>query len=134
MRPDDNAQRVLVEQAAGRGISADVVYGGLDVFGSVIKAGLIDDTIDWSTLGVPKDIVTDSDMVRLYRTGGGLTYNTDKVKPEELPNTWDELLDPKWAGKVIVDPRGRPTSCRSSGASRGRSTTCGGSRRSSSPS
>ena len=108
MRPDDNAQRVLVEQAAGRGISADVVYGGLDVFGSVIKAGLIDDTIDWSTLGVPKDIVTDSDMVRLYRTGGGLTYNTDKVKPEELPNTWDELLDPKWAGKVIVDPRGRP--------------------------
>lgn len=108
LRPDDSAQRLLVEQAAGRGISADVVYGGLDVFGSVIKQGLIDKSIDWTTLGVSKDIVTDSNMVRLYRTGGGLTYNTEKVKPEDLPNTWDELIDPKWAGKVIVDPRGRP--------------------------
>jgi iron(III) transport system substrate-binding protein len=47
-------------------------------------------------------------MVRIFRVAGGLTYNTEKVKPEDLPNTWDELLDPKWAGKVIVDPRGRP--------------------------
>jgi iron(III) transport system substrate-binding protein len=108
LRPDDAAQRLLVEQSAGRGISADVIYGGLDVFGSAIKAGLIDKSVDWATLGVPKEIVTDSNMVRLYRTGGGLTYNTEKVKPEDLPSTWEELIDPKWAGKVIVDPRGRP--------------------------
>jgi iron(III) transport system substrate-binding protein len=26
----------------------------------------------------------------------------------DLPNTWEELIDPKWEGQVIVDPRGRP--------------------------
>jgi iron(III) transport system substrate-binding protein len=30
----------------------------------------------------------------------GLIYNTDLVKPEDLPKTWDDLLDPKWKGKI----------------------------------
>jgi iron(III) transport system substrate-binding protein len=29
-----------------------------------------------------------------------LTYNTSKVKPEEAPKTWTDLLDIKWKGKV----------------------------------
>src|SRR5690606_16162691 len=24
----------------------------------------------------------------------------------EVPDTWEDLIDPKWAGRVIVDPRG----------------------------
>ena len=32
-------------------------------------------------------------------------YNTTLVKPEEI-NSWDNLLDPKWKGKIaILDPR-----------------------------
>lgn len=30
----------------------------------------------------------------------GFVYNTDLVKPEEAPKTWDDLLDPKWKGKL----------------------------------
>ncbi|UFJ40850.1 extracellular solute-binding protein [Brevibacillus humidisoli] len=30
----------------------------------------------------------------------GFIYNTDLVKPEDLPKTWDDLLDPKWKGKI----------------------------------
>ena len=29
-----------------------------------------------------------------------LTYNTSKVKPEEAPQKWQDLLDMKWKGKV----------------------------------
>jgi iron(III) transport system substrate-binding protein len=29
-----------------------------------------------------------------------LTYNTSKVKPEDSPKSWKDLLDPKWKGKV----------------------------------
>ncbi len=29
-----------------------------------------------------------------------LTYNTSKVKSEEAPKSWRDLLDPKWKGKV----------------------------------
>jgi iron(III) transport system substrate-binding protein len=46
--------------------------------------------------------------VRVQRVAIGLGYNTDSTKAEDLPNTWEELIDAKWAGQVIVDPRGRP--------------------------
>ena len=40
-----------------------------------------------------------------YPTVGTLvaiTYNTEKVRPEEAPRRWTDLLDPKWKGKVSV--------------------------------
>ena len=35
-----------------------------------------------------------------------LTYNTDKVKGNDIPRSWNDLNDPKWKGKVsLLDPR-----------------------------
>jgi len=35
-----------------------------------------------------------------------LTYNTDQVKGADIPRSWNDLLDPKWKGKVsLPDPR-----------------------------
>ncbi|TAJ25507.1 MAG: extracellular solute-binding protein [Reyranella sp.] len=31
-----------------------------------------------------------------------LTYNTSKVKPEDAPKKWEDLLDIKWKGKVSI--------------------------------
>lgn len=31
-----------------------------------------------------------------------IAYNTAKVKPEEAPKNWPDVLDPKWQGKVAV--------------------------------
>ncbi len=31
-----------------------------------------------------------------------ITYQKDKVKPEDLPKKWTDLLDPKWKGQVSV--------------------------------
>jgi iron(III) transport system substrate-binding protein len=34
-----------------------------------------------------------------------ILYNTDLVKPNEVPKTFDDLLNPKWSGKIsIPDP------------------------------
>jgi len=30
-------------------------------------------------------------------------YNTNLVKKEDLPKTWDDLLDPKWKGKLGIE-------------------------------
>lgn len=30
----------------------------------------------------------------------GFSYNTDLVSEEEAPKTWEDLLDPKWEGKI----------------------------------
>ncbi|MFO7173112.1 MAG: extracellular solute-binding protein [Bacillota bacterium] len=31
-----------------------------------------------------------------------IMYNTDALSPEEAPQDWDDLLDPKWKGKIII--------------------------------
>ena len=30
-------------------------------------------------------------------------YNTDLIKPADLPKTYDDLLDPKWKGKLAIE-------------------------------
>jgi iron(III) transport system substrate-binding protein len=30
-------------------------------------------------------------------------YNTTKIKKEELPKTWEDLLDPKWKGRLGIE-------------------------------
>lgn len=45
-----------------------------------------------------------SGIYALYLT---TTYNTDLVKAEEAPKTYEDLLDPKWKGKMVwTDTRG----------------------------
>jgi iron(III) transport system substrate-binding protein len=44
--------------------------------------------------------------VDLYNNYYTIAYNTDRVKPGEIPTKWEELLDAKWAdGKITIDPR-----------------------------
>lgn len=39
-----------------------------------------------------------------------VTYNKNLVPESEVPKTWDDLVDPKWHGKVVLtDPRSSPS-------------------------
>lgn len=108
LSPDESAQRVLTESAGGRAPSADMIAGGLDIFKTLIDRDLVRLDIDWAGLGVSDDVLHDLNLVRIHRIALGLGYNTDNFSEADLPNTWEELIDPKWDGQVIVDPRGRP--------------------------
>jgi iron(III) transport system substrate-binding protein len=35
-------------------------------------------------------------------------YNTNMVKKEDLPKTWEDLLDPKWEGRILFDQSSLP--------------------------
>ncbi len=107
LSPDEAAQRILTEVAAGRTPSADLLAGGIDIFKPLFDRGAIDTDIDWVALGVPEDVVKQG-VVRIHRIAIGLGYNTTKFSADDLPDTWEELIDAKWEGRVIVDPRGRP--------------------------
>ncbi len=40
-----------------------------------------------------------------YETPAVIVYAERAVRPEEAPQDWDDLLDPKWTGKVLIrDP------------------------------
>lgn len=108
-RPDDFAQTLLTEIAAGRKPTADIMYGELNILKPIFDVGGADETIDWKSLGATDEILTPTgNVVRLQRVAVGIAYNTSTVTPEELPNTWAGLLDQKWAGQLVVDARGRP--------------------------
>jgi iron(III) transport system substrate-binding protein len=39
--------------------------------------------------------------LQLYAAG----YNTDKIKPVDLPRTLEDLLDPRWKGKITMEAK-----------------------------
>lgn len=39
----------------------------------------------------------------LYQTGHVYAYNTRQVNPKDTPRSYDDLLQPKWKGKIMMD-------------------------------
>jgi iron(III) transport system substrate-binding protein len=107
--PTEVVQRILTEVSANRQPAADVVGINPVLGAQIVDKGLVVSDVDWESLGVGKDSIRPDGPIRFYRAAYGLGYNTDLVKKEELPKTWDELLDPKWGnGQLIVSPAGFP--------------------------
>jgi iron(III) transport system substrate-binding protein len=108
LRSDDASQRLLAESQARHDLSFDALSGDLPGFDPLFGQDMVRN-VDWPALGVADDLVIEQQngtAWRNYRLITGLGYNTDLVSEDQLPNTWRELVDPKWAGKIIVDPRG----------------------------
>jgi iron(III) transport system substrate-binding protein len=108
LRPADMVQRIIAEVQAHHSLDVDAVAGDLPSFAPLFDQKLIQ-PIDWTKLGVPADLqfqLKGFTTVRTYREVLGLGYNTQLVKASDLPSTWQDLINSKWAGKVIADPRG----------------------------
>lgn len=108
VRPDDLVQRLVTEAAAGRSSGVDAISVTMDKAGPLLDNNLINGDIDFATIGVDPTHIAEGNLVRTERIAIGLSYNTDEVKQEDLPNTWEELINSKWEGRVVVDPRGDP--------------------------
>jgi iron(III) transport system substrate-binding protein len=107
--PQDRVAAIVAKMQAKQAIGIDGITLDVPNVGPVIKLNLIAD-VDWKALGAADDellTLDDTVLARTQRIVLGLGYNTDKITADELPNTWDDLLDPKWSGKFSVDPRGK---------------------------
>lgn len=47
----------------------------------------------------------DGHWVSAYHNASVMAYNTNLLKPADLPKGYDDLLDPKWKGKMLMDSR-----------------------------
>jgi iron(III) transport system substrate-binding protein len=54
--------------------------------------------------GVPKEFTCeDGQALGSELSVLGIGYNTQKVKKDEAPKSWNDLLDPKWKGKIALN-------------------------------
>lgn len=96
---EDIAQRVLTEERSGN-VVVDVVEG-TSVAANLIKAGVMQKFTSPQLEEYPEayrdpDHLWAATRISYYC----MAYNTDKVKPEEVPKSYEDLLDPKWKGQI----------------------------------
>lgn len=83
---------------------ADVWYGGPHtIFEQGVEVELLQSYRPaWADQLPPGSAQADDLYFAIYRATPVLVYNGDLVTEEEAPDTWDDLLDPRWQGKVIL--------------------------------
>jgi ABC-type Fe3+ transport system substrate-binding protein len=99
------SERALTEWRAGKP-GFDVVEGNRGVQLIMRDDGLFQKYIPPSSEKFPAKFKEKDGMITPWRVLPiSILYNTDMVKPGELPKTFDDLLQPKWSGKITMpDP------------------------------
>jgi iron(III) transport system substrate-binding protein len=86
---------------------ADVWYGGPDtIFARGASDGLLAPYRPaWAEHVAPESRNAGDLYLGLYRTPAMPVYNSKLVSTADAPREWDDLLDPKWKGKILIrDP------------------------------
>ena len=74
-----------------------------EVYG-ITKAGLVDPYLSPSRKGIaPEFMDKQGYWTTFYHLTVALGYNTEKVKKDEAPKSYDDLLDPKWKSRISLD-------------------------------
>lgn len=102
MADDNITTKAIAEARAGRH-SVDVISTSLSLVLQLDERKLLRKT-DWQTFGVPAThSALDGRMGYTYNILYTLVYNKNRVKPEDLPKSWADLLDAKYKGKVVAN-------------------------------
>jgi iron(III) transport system substrate-binding protein len=110
MRPQEVAERVIMESSWGKESTIDAGLGGSSSIGGLIERDVLG-TYNWSgVFDVPKSMLV-ADGRAIHGTPSVFTfmYNTKLLKDPKFPKDSKEflnsLLDPRWKGKLLVEAR-----------------------------
>src|SRR6476469_6150688 len=103
------AERALSEWRAGRP-GFDVVESSWDVMVLMKKEGLFARYIPPSSEKFPEQFKEKDALITPWRLlPVSILYNTELVKAGEAPKNLDDLLNPKWKGKISIPDPSRHT-------------------------
>ncbi|HEY3917572.1 MAG TPA: extracellular solute-binding protein [Stellaceae bacterium] len=95
------ATKIIAEARAGRHTVDNWTFAIAGMI-EVQKRGLLANE-DWAAYGIdPKDTFFDGEAAATHNFVYTSIYSKAAVKPADLPNTWDDFLEPKWTGKLVA--------------------------------
>jgi iron(III) transport system substrate-binding protein len=92
------AARVVQESQADVG-TASVVTSDAASLAELGSRDLLEQE-DWAAAGIPAELVASDDLVASAASVFLMLYNSDLVSESEAPKEWEDLLDPRWTGKL----------------------------------
>ena len=105
LRGNEVREKVLAESRSGK-VLGDLVSTGFNSMVTLKNVNVLQKvgaTIPNLSF-IPKDLLDqDNVLIPLYVNTYGILINTNLVKPQDEPKSWNDLLDPKWKGKLLSD-------------------------------
>ena len=95
----------IVQESQGDTRTADVATTGAAISVPLQERKLIKE-IDWNAYGLSKELAPTPYGVVTTSVVYVIVYNTALVKEADAPKTWDDLLNPRWDGKIGIWVRG----------------------------
>jgi iron(III) transport system substrate-binding protein len=91
----------ITQESSAHGPTADVDFEDAATAAQFNSQGFLN-TVDWQGLGIKSspEMTPTNYMVAITAPYYVFYYNTNKVKEADVPKTMDELLDPKWKGRI----------------------------------
>ncbi len=105
LRASELSERIRTEQAAGRFIG-DLEQHSTATIERQMKEGTTVEPLGAvlpNTMHLREPFVATPMHVPNFVQAYGILVNTDMVKPDDMPKSWADLLDPKWKGKILSD-------------------------------
>lgn len=105
------------EYSSGEHI-ADIAHTGSTTMADIADTGRFRSFDPVSAEGLPERYIADEGLFRADAASiFGILYNTEKIDDAAAPSGWNDLLDSRWQGKLVLDD---PTSMGSTAGALGR--------------
>jgi len=98
LRGADTATRIIAESQANAP-TADVATTGLEILLAIDERKLLM-TPNWTEIGIPKALIATPSSLISMASIYCMNYNTKLVSEADAPKKWEDLLNPKWKGKM----------------------------------
>ncbi len=102
LQSQDRLTRLEAEKASGNYVG-DVAQGGRS---EIVNLALAESS--WcqpfdEIIDIPDDLVSyEGQVTKPNNTVFGIIINTDLISEDEAPRSWEELIDPKWKGRMVM--------------------------------
>ena len=93
----------IVNEARAKTYNADIISLNPGQAYTIFKDGLLDPYLSPSRQGIKKEFLDkDGYWTTLHHQVVVLGYNTNKVKKDEIPKSYEDVLDPRWKGRIVM--------------------------------